>query len=68
MISITNKTMATFFIRCLIVAGLLFSVDFIIKFFTFIDYELAANLAIEYCLAMRIFTCCTAELNIAIDL
>jgi hypothetical protein len=64
---IINKTIATFFTRCLAVAGLLFSVDFIIKFFASIDYEIAANLAIENCVAMRIFTCFTAELILGID-
>ncbi|PIF63542.1 hypothetical protein CLV00_3257 [Flavobacterium sp. 11] len=68
MISIIKKTIATFFIRFLILTGLFFSVEFIVKFFIFIDYRISANLGIGNCLAMRIFTCFVYKLIFRIDL
>jgi hypothetical protein len=68
MISITNNTIATFLIRFLILTGLFFSVEFIVKFFIFIDYGISANLGIGNCLAMRIFTCFVYKLILVIDL
>jgi hypothetical protein len=68
MMSIIKMTITTFVIRFLILKGLFFLVEFIIKFFIFIDLWISANLGIGNCLAMRIFTCFTSKLILGIDL
>ena len=68
MMSIINMTITTFVIRFLILTGLFFLVEFIIKFIIFIDLWISANLGIGNCLAMRIFTCFVYKLIFRIDL
>ena len=68
MMSIINMTITTFVIRFLILTGLFFLVEFIIKFIIFIDLWISANLGIGNCLAMSVFTCCTSKRILGIDL